>query len=206
MSINDEGWIRGQFWLTTFSSSFIHLHTNVLIDAFGHTVQADCRLKANSHSHARHDKTVLSVSHALRRCELNSRQLKTVADGSLKSEHVNSNCPIHTATPDRTQTWLFCRVWCGGVNWVGPDSQAGAFCVWSVLECIGWRSATAGHTTQNALAVNSHRPSRHDKTAAPACRPPPPRRRPGRQLRLAARPPTRSDVVRHAKRKHAVDC
>ena len=39
-----------------------------------------------------------------------------------------------------------------------------------------------------------------------ACRPPPPRLRPGRQLRLAARPPTRSDVVRHAKYKHAVDC
>jgi len=39
-----------------------------------------------------------------------------------------------------------------------------------------------------------------------ACRPPPPRRRPGKQLRLAARPPTRSDVVRHAKCKHAVDC
>ena len=32
-----------------------------------------------------------------------------------------------------------------------------------------------------------------------------PRRRPGRQLRLAARPPTRSDVVRHEKCKHAVD-
>ena len=31
-------------------------------------------------------------------------------------------------------------------------------------------------------------------------------RRPDRQLRLAARPPTRSDVVRHAKCKHAVDC
>ena len=25
--------------------------------------------------------------------------------------------PIHTATPDTTQTGLFCRVWCGGVNW-----------------------------------------------------------------------------------------
>jgi len=34
----------------------------------------------------------------------------------LKSEHVQSNCPIHTAAPDTTQTGLFCRVWCGGVN------------------------------------------------------------------------------------------
>ena len=40
-----------------------------------------------------------------------------------------------------------------------------------------------------------------DKTVAPACRPPPPWRR---KLRLAARPPTRSDVVRHAKCKHAL--
>jgi len=47
-------------------------------------------------------------------------------------------------------------------------------------------------------------PPVRDKTVAPACRPPPPRRRPGRQLRLAARPPTGRDVVRHAKRKHAV--
>ena len=55
------------------------------------------------------------------------------------------------------------------------------------------------------LSANSHRHTRHDKTAAPAGRPPP-RRRPGRQLRLAARPPTRSDVVRRAECKHAVDC
>jgi len=37
-------------------------------------------LKANSRRDARHDKTVLSVSRPLRRCELDSRQLKTVAD------------------------------------------------------------------------------------------------------------------------------
>ena len=30
---------------------------------------------------------------------------------------------IHTATPDTTQTGLFCRVWCGGVNWVGPTAR-----------------------------------------------------------------------------------
>jgi len=37
-------------------------------------------VKANSHRHAGHDKTVLSVSRPLRRCELDYRQLKTVAD------------------------------------------------------------------------------------------------------------------------------
>ena len=54
--------------------------------------------------------------------------------------------------------------------------------------------------------ADSHCHTKHDKTVAPACRPPPPRRRPGRQLRLAARPPTRSDVVRRTKCKHAVKC
>jgi len=38
-------------------------------------------VKANSHRHDRHDKTVLSVSRPLRRCELDFRQLnQTVAD------------------------------------------------------------------------------------------------------------------------------
>ena len=30
---------------------------------------------------------------------------------NLKSEHVDSNCPIHTATPDTTETGLSRRVW-----------------------------------------------------------------------------------------------
>ena len=34
----------------------------------------------------------------------------------LKSEHVNRNCPVHTATADSTRTGLFCRVWCGDVS------------------------------------------------------------------------------------------
>jgi len=58
---------------------------------------------------------------------------------------------IHTATPDSTQTGLYCRVWCGGVT-SRLDRHTGAFCVWSVSECVGRRSATAGRTpTQNAL-------------------------------------------------------
>jgi len=45
-------------------------------------------IKANSHRHARRDKTVLSVSRPLWRCELDSRQHKTVDDReNLKYEH-----------------------------------------------------------------------------------------------------------------------
>ena len=92
---------------------------------------------------------------------------------NLKSDHVNSNCPIHTghARRDTDETFLSCPVWLCELS--RPDRPTGAFCVWSVSECVG-RSQRS-----------------------------PPRRR---QLRLAARPPTRSDVVRHAECKHAVDC
>jgi len=40
---------------------------------------------------------------------------------NLNCKHVNSNCLIHTATPDTTG--LFCRVLCGGVNWVSPTAR-----------------------------------------------------------------------------------
>ena len=82
------------------------------------------------------DKTVLSVSCLSRRCELDSRRLKTVADRKYEVK------------------------------------------------------------TRSEQSSNSHRHSRHDKSVVRACRPPPSlRRRPGRQLGLAARPPISSDVV-----------
>ena len=40
--------------------------------------------EADSHRHTRRDKTVLSVSRPPRRCELDSRQLKTVADRTFE--------------------------------------------------------------------------------------------------------------------------
>ena len=114
----------------------------------------------------------------------------------------------HTATLDTTQTRLFCRVWCGGVYWVGPTA-------WQVRSVSGLCRSVSGGAMRPPYALgrrthlsgrlNSHRHIRQDETVAPACRPPP-RRRLHRQPRLAARPSTRSDIVRHAKRKHAVDC
>ena len=74
-----------------------------------------------------------------------------------------------------------------------PDRQTGAFCVWSASECVGRRSATAGRTpTQNVLVGRSIHTAISDKKDRRAC--------------LAARPPTRSDVVSHAKSTHAVVC
>ena len=97
---------------------------------------------------------------------------------------------IHTATPDKTKLSCLCRFRFGAVNWI-------------VKTVADWKFEVRTRSQQSS---NLHRDTRDDKTVAPACRPPPRRRRPGRQLRLAARPPTRSDVVRHVKRKHAVDC
>ena len=97
---------------------------------------------------------------------------------------------IHTATPDKTKLSCLCRFRFGAVNWI-------------VKTVADWKFEVRTRSQQSS---NLHRDTRDDKTVAPACRPSPRRRRPGRQLRLAARPPTRSDVVRHVKRKHAVDC
>jgi len=49
-----------------------------------------------------------------------------------------------------------------------PDRQTGAFCVWSVSECVRRRSATAGRTpTQNALVQRSVYTGTPDKTRLP---------------------------------------
>ena len=69
------------------------------------------RVKANSHRHARHDKAVLSVSRPLRRCELDSRQLKTVADRKFEIGTRSEQSSNLHGTPDRTQTGPSCRVW-----------------------------------------------------------------------------------------------
>ena len=44
-------------------------------------------------------------------CRVSFGGVKMSPAENLKSEHVDSNCPIHTATPDTTQTEQSCRVW-----------------------------------------------------------------------------------------------
>ena len=75
-------------------------------------------IKANSHRHARHDKSVVFVSRPLRQRELNSRQLRTVADRSLNSPR-SEHRPVHTGTPDSSVAeWLACwtQAQCLGSN------------------------------------------------------------------------------------------
>ena len=115
--------------------------------------------------------------------------------------------PVHTAMPDTTQTGLFCRVWCGGVNWVGPTAgqvrSVSGLCRsvsgGAVRPPDALRRRThlsGGQFTPPHQTRQDHRACLSTAAATQAA---------GRQLRLAARPPTRSDVVRHAKCKHAVD-
>ena len=67
--------------------------------------------KANIIHTARHYKTVLSVT----LCRVGFGSVNWIHDNSRlspteNSERVNSTCSIHTASPDTTQTRLFCRV------------------------------------------------------------------------------------------------
>ena len=88
--------------------------------------------------------------------------------------------PAYSATPDIviTKTELFCRVWCGDVKWVGPTAR-------QVLSVSSLRRSASGGRSGRASSICA--------TAADAT-----------QASQAARPPTRSDVIRHAKCKHAV--
>ena len=107
-------------------------------------------LKANSHRHARHDKTVLSVSRPLRRCELNSRQLKTVVDGKLGS--LNTLIAIVQFTPARHRHDMDRTVLClaGGVNWPLGTRYRGEVHVYSLCERDAIRSEM-----YNALVYSS---------------------------------------------------
>ena len=109
---------------------------------------------------------------------------------------------IHTATPDMTQTGLFCRVRCGGVNWVGQTAKQVRFVSERCRGVSGAVRPPGALRRRTHLSGGQFTPPHQTR---PDCRPPP-RHGPGRQLRLAARLPTRSDVVHHAKCKHAVDC
>ena len=81
---------------------------------------------------------------------------------NMKSEHVSSNCPIH-ARHNTDRTVLLCLVWRCELS--RPDSQTGAFRVWSALECVRRSHCAAGRTApQNALVRRSIYTATPDKT------------------------------------------
>jgi len=99
------------------------------------------RLIANSHRHARHDETVLSASRSLRRCEMDSRQLKTVTHRQKKNEvgtrsEQSSNSHRHIRhNTDRTV--LSCLA--GGVNWAQYAPRVCLFlnsALYKLLACL----------------------------------------------------------------------
>jgi len=75
-------------------------------------------LIANSYRHARHDKTVLSVSRPLRRHELDCRQLVTVADRKSEVGTRSDSRPIHIGHTRHDTDRTVLSFLAGGVNWV----------------------------------------------------------------------------------------
>jgi len=85
--------------------------------------------EANSHCHAIHDKTLLSVSRPLRRCELDSRQLKTVVvrKFEVRTRSVQSSNSHRHTRHDTDRTVLSCLVWRCELS--RPDRPTSAFSV-----------------------------------------------------------------------------
>ena len=71
---------------------------------------------------------------------------------------------IHTATPDTTHTGLFCHVWCGGVNWVGPTARQ-THSVSGLCRSLSGGAVrppdALGRRTHLSDQLNSHRLIRH---------------------------------------------
>jgi len=57
------------------------------------------------------------------------------------SEHVESNRPVHTGTPDTTQTGPSCRVCCSGVTWA-THCYLLAWNEAGVIDTDGWTGTT----------------------------------------------------------------
>ena len=125
-------------------------------------------VEANSHRHVRHDKTVLSVSRPLRRCELDSRQLETVADRKLEvwtCSEQSSNSHRHTRYhTDRT---VLCVVWRRELS--RPDRPTSAFCVGECryCRCDLWTHSDAERT---CWAVGSTQFTLPNATQTESCR------------------------------------
>jgi len=90
------------------------LHQDVCLyqDACLSSLQRRGSVTINSHRHARHDQTVLSVSRPLLRCELDSRQHKTVVDRKFD---VWTRSEQSSNSHDADRTVLSCLA--GSVNW-----------------------------------------------------------------------------------------
>ena len=129
-------------------------------------------LKANLQLHARQDKTVWSVLRRFGGVNWITDNSRLSLTENLKSK---SSCLIHTDTPDTTQTGPSCLVWLRCELSHPPTSAFSVGVCW-VAQCDRRTHSDAERTCR---ANNSRRHTRQYKTATPASRPPPPRRRPG---------------------------
>ena len=105
---------RGSYWLSIYC---VIANESVPIQLtqcrFRGLAISSAETHSHSHRHARHDKTISSVPRPLRRCELDSWQLRTVADRKFEicsRSQQSSNSHRHTRY-DTDRTVLSCLVW-----------------------------------------------------------------------------------------------